>query len=167
MAEVEDIKRELGKFAGRYAPTVLQPAKVTEVHDDHTVTVELGSGAVVDGVRLKAVIKDGDYFVLVPAVDSVVQVAALDGSDELLVIGVDAITSIESKIGDSSLKIDGEGFVFGKGTDTLAKLMADLIDAMILERHMTTSGPSISLTAESVTKYNALKIRFEDILKQA
>lgn len=65
------------------------------------------------------------------------------------------------------MEMDGDKFLFKNGTESFAKLMADTLDSMLTEKHMTNTGVTISLTPDSTLKYEQLKTRFNAFLKDS
>lgn len=163
MNDSEELKEQLAAFAGRYGPTAIVPAEVKSVNGDDTLSVLFADGSTVDDVRLKALVKEGNQFLIKPTSGSKVLIGRIANSEDYVLIAADAIDSVEVKIGTTLWKVN-EKIVMKAGAEDLLTLMKDLIQAMIDERHMTNTGPTISLTPDSVTAYNAIKTRFETLL---
>jgi hypothetical protein len=124
----EHIKNELEKFAGRYGPATIVPAKVLSYNDDaDTLLAELSSGAVVDDVRLKAMIKPGSKLLVVPKVGSMVLLGSIANSHEYVVVAVDEVEKLLLQQGSVTLTITAAGFTLAKGNDTLQQVLSDLI----------------------------------------
>lgn len=49
--------------------------------------------------------------------------------------------------------------------ENLRTLAVDLLDAIIAEKHMTSTGPTIKLTPDSEARFSNLKTRFKNLLK--
>src|SRR6266542_73413 len=122
----EQTKREFIKFTSKYGPAAIVPATVIEVNDDDTVHVQFSDDSEIDDVRLKSVVKDDNKFLLIPKVNSIVQVGRIENSDEYLVIAVEEITEVKMIIDTVSVSVDNSGFLFQKGTETMKKLIDDL-----------------------------------------
>jgi hypothetical protein len=150
----EETKKELAKFAGHYGPAAVLPATVLSVNDDDTVEIEFSDGAVVDDARLKSVVKDGNKFLLVPAVNSIVLVAKIENSDEYYVIAVDEITEVLAVIGNTKVQVNATGLLFERGNDTLGKVLQDLI-AEVLKIYAPMNKPVIA----------QIKLRADQLLK--
>jgi|GEM_PF-3358194 len=157
MKEHDEIKEQLGNFASKYGPAAVMTAKVTAVNGDDTVAVIFGDDSTVDDARLKSVVKAGDHFVLVPKIGSVVQVSRLGNSDEYVVIAVDEITEIKSKIETASLSFNDAGFVIKKGGNTLWDAQKLLIEAVEKILVLQGNNPDFIKLAQS-------KTMFKDIL---
>lgn len=162
---LEDIKEGLTKFSSKFGPNSLLSAKVVEVNDDDdTITVELNTGVVVEDVRLKPVIISSDHWVLVPKIGTDVLVSPIENSDEFVVQSVNEVALFKSKIGNTTIKIDSNGFLIQRGNETLKKILNDLIDACKGEKHQTNSGVTISLIPSSVSAFEGIKTRVSNLL---
>jgi len=82
--DTQQIKESLSRFAEKYGPAAIMPAKVVAVSDDDTVTIEM-LGVTVEDVRLRSVVKPGGRIVLIPAINIIVQIARIENSDEFIV----------------------------------------------------------------------------------
>lgn len=133
MRDIEEIKNAFEKFSGKHGPKVIVPAEVLSVNEDELmVAVRFGNDAEVDDVRLKSVVKNGNHFVLLPVVGSIIQVARIENSDEYVVIAVDEITAVRCKVDNAEFKIDQDGFTLQQGDDSLGKVLQDLIEQILL-----------------------------------
>lgn len=163
--ETEQIKEQLALFASRFGPVVIMPATVTAINDDRTIQVLFDNGLEIDDVRLKAVVKEGDEFVMLPVVGSTVLVGCIAESDDFVLVAASEVSEVFIKIGKTELKVN-EKFSIKTKDDSLLGLMKDLIDAILSEKHMTNSGPSISLTPDSQLLFNNIKTRFSKLLNE-
>lgn len=163
---IEQIKDQLAEFAKRYGPTAIVPAVVKAVNEDGTIAVEFADGSEIDDVRLKAIVKEGNQFLIFPKADSNVLIGRISDSEDFVLIAASEIEEVEIKIGGTLFSVK-EKFVIKTETEDLLTLMTDLIEAMLAEKHMTNSGPTINLTPDSIAKYTALKTRFKTLLKTA
>jgi len=123
-----------------------------------------GSAAIND-VRITADFDSENKWVLVPKVGSLVVVSFFN-KDIGFVSMVNEISQIYYKNGDTVFRVDDK-FLLASGEENLLKLMQDLIEAILEEKHQTNSGPTISLTPDSVIKYNEIKTRFNTLLKDS
>lgn len=121
--------------------------------------------APIKDARITADFDNGNKWVLVPKVGSVVVVSFFN-KDVGYVSMVNEVSEVLYKNGDTVFRIDDK-FLLASGTENLLTLMQDLIQAMLDEKHMTNVGPTISLTPDSVTRYEAIKTRFESLLKDS
>jgi hypothetical protein len=163
----EDIKEQLGNFSDAFGPVVIHAVKVVAINEDDTAQVEWESGLVMEDVRLKSVVKDSDHFIIVPAVGSTVMIGKIEKGEEYVVLAVEAIQTVKSLTGQTRFVQDSGGFLLQKGSDDLQGLMVALLDAILVERHATNYGPTIELTPESKQRYEELKDRFKNLLKDA
>lgn len=162
---LEDIKQGFRQFNA--SPHTIIPALVIAVNDDHTVEVEFNSGAKVDDVRLKSVVKEGDHVLLIPKLGSTVLVGRIEGSDEFVMVAVEEITEEVKVIGTTKVQMDAAGLLIKRGTEDLLTLMHDLIDACINERHQTNTGVSVRITPNSEAAFLNIKSRFANLLKSS
>lgn len=165
--DIQDIGRALSDFSSKYGPASILPAEVLQVNGDDTISVRLSDGVEIEDVRLRSVVKVGNKVLLIPKVGSIVQIARIENSEEFLVIAVEEITSVLFIIGTARFEVDQAGFLIKKGAESLGKLVADLLDAILSERHNTMYGPTVSLTPDSQLKFNQLKTRAANLLKNA
>jgi hypothetical protein len=121
--------------------------------------------AAINDVRITADFDNENKWVLVPKVGSLVVVSFFN-KDLGFVSMVNEVSEVLYKNGDTVFRVDDK-FLFASGEENLLKLMQDLLDAILSEKHMTNSGPTISLTPESVTKYEGIKTRFNNLLKDS
>lgn len=63
------------------------------------------------------------------------------------------------------LVIEGGKLLLENNEESLATLLSDTIDAILEVRHLTNVGPTINLTPDSITRFEALKTRFKNLLK--
>lgn len=149
----EQTRDEFKKFSAQFGPSVIIPAEVVSVNtNDDTVHVRFSDEAEIDDVRLKSIVQNGNKFLLIPKVGSIVQVARIENSDELIVVAVDEITELLLVIGTVKASIDATGFLFEKGNETLKKLLDDLIAQILLLTVPTNVGPSgTPLNAQAIT----------------
>jgi hypothetical protein len=126
----QQIKDQFLKVAAKVGPDVILPATVLNVNDDDTLHVQFSDDSEIDDVRLRSVVKDGNRFVILPAVGSTVQVARIENSDEYVVIAVEDITKSKCVIGSTSFDIDAAGILLQKDNDTLKQALKLLIEAV-------------------------------------
>lgn len=156
MKQDEQIKEQLTAFAAKYGPAALVTATVTAVNEDDTVALLFADGSTVDDARLKAVVKDGDKIILTPAVNSKVLVGKIENSDECVVVSVDEITKIKVKVGNVEYNLDNTGFLFSKGTDTLKKILTNIVEATQQIVVIYGNNPDYTKLAEAQTSIENL-----------
>jgi hypothetical protein len=126
----EDIKNQFSTFSGKFGPAAILPASVLAVNDDNTAKVQFSDDSIVDDARLRSVVKDGNYFLLIPKENSIVQVARIENSDEYLVIAVEEITAVKVLIGGVKVEVDENGFKVENGADGLKEVLQMIIQAV-------------------------------------
>lgn len=151
-----DIKQELEKLAGKFTPATIITAEVKGVNSDDTIIAELSTGLVLDDVRLKSVITTGDKIVILPAIGSLVQIAAIENSNEYIVLATEAITKVNIKIGQTEFIQDANTFTFKKGSDSLAKIIGEVIDEINKVVVMVGTSPNVSALTAIKTRLNQL-----------
>lgn len=156
------------KFHLRHSIKTLVIGKVTDITDTNCRVTRDGQPDLVN-VRLHAVEDNLETFILVKPKEGSYVIAGIIENDrsEAAILATSEIAAVMVKAGNLHFEIDGDKFLLKKGDENLGKLMGDMIDAMKLERHMTNTGITINLTAESITRYNDIKSRFNNLLKNA
>jgi hypothetical protein len=155
----EQIRAELEKFSNKYGPETIVPAKVLSYNaTDETIEVQLTSGAVIDDVRLKSMVKAGNKFVIVPANGSFVLIGRIANSDEYIVVSVDEINKMKCKIGTVEFEMDNTGFLLKKGTDTAKEIFTNIIQACQVIVVAQGNNPDYVKLATALTKVNNLLI---------
>lgn len=137
--------------------------KVTKVNGMSVDVEPVDGSAPVMDVRITTDFDADNKYVLVPKEGTLVIVSFLN-KDVGFVSMVNEVSEVLYKNGDTVFRVDDK-FLLKKGDENLLKLMQDLIDAILDERHMTNSGPTISLTPDSTLKFNGIKTRFNNLLK--
>jgi len=130
-ATEDNIKEQLGAFANKYGPSIIMPAKVLAVNEnDCTIEIEFSDESKIDDARLRSVIKAGNKIVQFPSVGSMVLVGRIDGSDDYVVLAIEAIDFELVEIDGTQFKIAASGFTIKKGTDNLKDAMIKIIEAV-------------------------------------
>lgn len=134
---------------------------------DTTCTVTREGQPDLKDVRLFAVEDNLETYIRVKPKDGSYVLAGIIENDnaEAFIISTSEIDNVNVKVGTLEFEMDGDKFLLKKGGENMGKLMADLIDTMKSERHMTNTGVTISLTTASLTSYNIMKTRFAAFLK--
>lgn len=128
--EQQQLKDELGEFAAQYGPVVIVAAIVTAINDDDTIAVDFSDGVIIDDVRMKAVVKDGNKFLLIPKVGSNVLLGKIRNSDEYVLLTVHDISDVVAVVEDVNCHITQDGFLIKKGGDTLKDALVTFIEAV-------------------------------------
>ena len=160
----DDIKQELSKFAEERGPSAIINATVVFVDETNSsLTVKLDSGLELDDVRLRSVIKAGNKVVLLPAVGSNILIGRIEGGDDYVVIAVEEIDKIIHIIGTVKIEIDLNGILIQKGTETLKKILDDLLAQIKLIIVPTNVGPSGNPL--NAAAFDIIKTRVDNLLK--
>lgn len=159
------IKEALESFSSKYGPAVIVPATVLSVDSDDTINVQLSGGEILADVRLRSIVKDGGKILLVPAINSVVQIARIENSNEYIVIAVSEVSKVLYIVGTATFDVDTHGFMLKNGVEDLLSLMSDLIDASVNAIYNTPGGPTAGMLPESIEIFNNIKARFNTLLK--
>lgn len=153
----EQIRQELDKFSSKVGPETIVPAKVLSYNEnDETIEVELTSGAVIDDVRLKSMVKAGNKLVVVPSDDSFVLIGRIANSDEYVVVSVDEVDEIKIKVGTVDVDVDDTGVLVKKGTDTLKEILTNIIQACQVIVVAQGNNPDYVKLTTALTKVNNL-----------
>ncbi|HLO38374.1 MAG TPA: hypothetical protein VK173_07790 [Lacibacter sp.] len=124
----DDIKQGFEQIAMRFGPASIQPAVVKSVEADDTITVELSSELEIEGVRLRAVVKDGAKLVIEPKIGSTVQIAAIDNSKEFIVVAVEEFEKITIEKDGLEITIDDK-IEIKNGLNSLKSVLDKIIEA--------------------------------------
>jgi uncharacterized protein with von Willebrand factor type A (vWA) domain len=151
----DDIKEELRKFASQFGPAAIKTATVKEVNDNDTITVLLND-VELDDVRLRAVIKDGNKCLLLPAVNSTVLIGRIDNSEEWVVLAVEEIDSVEYVFDEVEFKINEEGFCLKKQNTTLKSALIKLVESLEPIMILQGNNPNFIKMAEAKTQIENL-----------
>lgn len=147
-----NIKEELENVSKRFGPVVIYEVAVTSVDmNEDTISVEFDTGLILEDVRLRSVVNNKSKFVLYPSVGSVVQIAAIEGGQDYVVIAVEEIT-------DAAIEVSTGKIAIKKGTDTLGDLIGKVIDEV--NKIVVMQG-----TSPNVPSLTALKTKIKNILK--
>lgn len=161
----QQTKEALQDFTLKLAPATILPAVVISINDSDLLTVRLSSGLEIDQVRLRSVIKEGSKFLLIPKLNSVIQIARIENSDEFFVAVVSELEKMLCMIGTTTFEIDENGILISRAGDDLLKVMSDLVDSILNEKHITSQGPTTGLLPDSIASFNTIKTRLNGLLK--
>ena len=90
----EQLKEAFTIFSRKHGPAAVLPATVTAVNNDDTIALVFSDGSTVDDARLKAVVKAGDKYMIVPAAGTNVLACKIENSDEYYVLACDEISEM-------------------------------------------------------------------------
>lgn len=156
MDDLFEIKALFGKAAGRVGPAQFFPVVVKAVYEDYTCAVEFSTGAICPDARLKSVVKDGDCFVMVPKLDSIVLVASLENSEEFVILAVDEPSAIIGKWGTLEYELNENGLRLQEGNDTLLSGLTKLVEAVQQVMVMYGNNPDFVKLAEAKAIFDKL-----------
>lgn len=161
MSKIEEQAREaIRKLSA--APEVIFTGKVIELDQEKvTIDVDLLDGRKRFGISLRSIQTDSpDGVTLWPAMDSMVVLARIGNTSNYTLLNADKLDKITWKIGDMSLEVTEQGFVFNNGTlgetvdiSKLVTQLKRLEDTVSTHQHayasptgaaVTTSDPSAS-----------------------
>lgn len=154
--ELEHIRRELDLFSSTRGPVAIVSAEVSQIHANDTVSVKLASGLEIDDCRLKSVVKEGSKIILEPKIGSTVLVGSIAGSYDYAVLAVEEINRMYIKIDGLEFEVKDK-LLLKKGTDTLEKLISEMIDE--INKIVVMVG-----TSPNVAALSAIKVRFQQLL---
>lgn len=152
--DFDDIKTQMQVFSAKHGPASILPATVLAVNDDDTIVIEFSDESQVDDARLKSVVKNGNKFLLVPAVGSIVQVARIENSDEYIVVAVDEISKLQVKIDTISVEATAAGIEIKKGEDSLKDVLTMMVEATQQIVVLQGNNPDYVKLQQAVLKIN-------------
>lgn len=124
-------REALAEFAGKFAPDLALQGVVKNIDTvNYTVDVEVATDEVYFDCRLRAVVSDKKSIDILPKIGSTVVLLKISKSD-YLVLACDEISEYKITLGTAIYKLDASGHVISKGTETLKKILGDLIDTIL------------------------------------
>lgn len=149
MLTIREIITQLANDGGEYYSKVCRVKSINGLVCDCTPVD--GDADILD-VRLIAD-ENEEFFVLVPAVDSVVLVSFIT-KEAAYVSMVSKISEIKYKIGDAYYSVTQDGFLFQKGNDTMKQAMTLIIEAVQQIVVMYGNNPNYAKLTQALTKVN-------------
>jgi hypothetical protein len=150
----QQIRDNLKRIAKEHGPDMFFDGTVVEVDEDnYFADVQLDTGETIFECRLRAMVAGNQSIDVLPAIGSAVVIAKLL-DDEYIVIAADQIDSYRVTVGSTVIKVDETGVLIQKGTETLHKLINDLIQGVL-----SIAAP------KNVPAITALVARNNDLLK--
>ncbi len=167
MDKISQIKEKLIEVVG-VKPNLPITAKVVSVDEDHC-TVRLTSGLELSDVKLKATIKEEtDFMLMTPAIGSSVIVMSFTGDlDNLFVVKVDQVESIEMKRNGLTIQLDGKDQKVSIKNESvsLKELFSDLSSLLRTFKVYTPAGPSNTPLPQSINAITNFELKFKQLLK--
>lgn len=128
----------------------------------NTCDVEF-NGMELGEVRLQAIIKANTKGLLIyPVIDSMVIVQRLGKTGDFFITMFSDVEEVLTEVGDCTLNIK-DGFLLQKGTETLKKIMDDLLDEICKIIVPTNVGPSGMPINKPM--FDAIKLRIAQLFK--
>ena len=122
-----DAIKELGK-ANKYE---VYSGKVSAVDEEATTCdVDIEESVTVFEVRLRAVVTDDTGVWVLPKVGSYVQIAQIEGGNQFVLISWSEVDKVFVKIGDKTLEVSTDGFVFNGGANDGLVKVNELVDQL-------------------------------------
>lgn len=167
MGKVEnDIKQGLEQIAKKFGPSVLLMGKVLSINeDDHTIAVELQNDVVIDDVRLKSVIKGGNYKVVFPSESSNVLIGKIDDTEEWVLVAYESVEAFKIKIGTREFNFTGSGLGLKNGSENLKSVLQDLIQAIQNITVICAAAGSPSSVPANVVALTTISNRLNSLLQ--
>lgn len=151
MLTIKEIVKQLASDGGEYYGKVCKVKSVNGlVCDCEPVD---GDADILD-VRLIADESD-EFFVLVPAVDSIVVVEFIT-KEAAYISMVSKISEIKFKIGETYYSATDEGFLIKKNADTLKQILTLIIEAVQVVLVLQGNNPDYVKLTQALTKVNNL-----------
>lgn len=154
--EQEQIKDQLASFSGKYGPAALQTATVKSLNEDDTAVIVFADGKEIDDARLKAVVKDGNKVLLIPAINSTVLTGSINNGDDYVIVSVDAISEIKVIVDQVCYSVNGSGFLVKKNDDTLKQVLTLIVEAVQDILVVYGNNPDYVKLTQALTKINNL-----------
>jgi hypothetical protein len=141
-------------------------AGIVERVNKNTIDINI-DGLTYEGVQLQSNTSNGKGILFIPSVDSVVLVQRIMNSNDFYVALYSDVDEVVMETGKSKVLINDGGIGIFAGGENMLNVFVDFIDACINERHLTKSGPTVSVSAESKARYEGIKNRLKKLLQNA
>jgi len=149
MKNIEKARKALADFASKYGPQVVFEGKVIEVDkSNYTVDVEIEADVVFFECRLRAVISENNSIDVLPVVGAKVVLLRLE-DDDYSVISCDKIEEYKVVTGNSTFKMNNDGFTLSTGSESMKALMTEIVDQM-LKIYSPKDGPGLLRLKERI-----------------
>lgn len=160
------IREGFEKLAAGVA-TQIRVATVTRLDKDKVVcdATLVDTEVEVFDIRLRATDdQTDDGLVVFPQVGSFILIAQIANNGGWILMMCSEIEDVFFKKSTILFSL-AEGLLYKKGNDTLAALVADLLDALLQLVVLTAVGPSTGLDPSSLQSLTELKLKFSQLLK--
>ncbi|WP_121812799.1 hypothetical protein [Mucilaginibacter kameinonensis] len=130
MDEISKLRQSFLEQAHAGGPVGFYDAEVIAVDSDSfTCDIKLNELPQYE-VRLRAVVSENQSIEVLPAVGAAVVVGKL-GDDDYIVLACDQVTMYRVTTGATVFKLNSDGVLISKGTETLNKILTDLVNAVM------------------------------------
>lgn len=160
MSEIAELLKKI-TGAGRYD---IIEGKVSKVNEgEKMIDVELEEGVEMFDIKLRSV-SDGakDGLVVIPKQGSVVVFAKVRGEEDYILISASELDKVIVEIGTSKMTITESGYEITRGSESLKKIMNDLLQANIDATY--TNGAGSTLQANNLAVFQQVKQRLTNLL---
>lgn len=131
MDKYEEARRKTKELAAQFGPDVADEATVFAVNEtDYSVDVRLDNGGVYYDCQLRAIIGGEKSIDVLPKNGTRVLVCRI-AEGEYYILAADEIDSYRITVGTSELKIKADGITVKRDTETLKKILDDIIGKII------------------------------------
>jgi hypothetical protein len=131
MEGIDKLRQAFIKEASKHGPAAFYDAVVLDVDSDaYSCNVTIDDEITLHEVRLRAVISDNQSIDVLPAVGAQVVIGKM-ADDDYIVIACDQISSYRVTVGAVVFTIDDTGTLISNGTETLKKILTDLVTAVM------------------------------------
>lgn len=141
---------------------------VVSIESD-SCTVKLSTGLTIPDIRLKSTIDNAsDYFIIKPAVDSIIWLIPVNESiEDMIVFKIDKVQSFEIKQSGLVFMIDCNDGMFSVKNDKydLLKAFTDLTDLISKLQVSTAQGPSGTPLPPTIQSLNTINSSIKNLLK--
>lgn len=165
MDNLSKLKTTLRQVTDNRIPVTLVWAVAQEIDWETKTMVAVG---VMDGLAYYDVLLGVGHRMTKPKPRSKCLLGLIENNDAAaFMIDCEEVEAVEWSVDIQKYEMDGSKFLIGNATEDLLTLMTDTIDAILAERHLTNTGPTINLTPDSQLRFNNLKTRFNNLLKSS
>lgn len=165
---MEEIGQAIKELVNSQRVTSIFPAQVISVDEGNsTIAVEdYVEGIQLDPVKIRASSGGNQGFVKIPTVGSTVLVANIGKDDkQYVVLAYEQIDKILIRTSTARLEVRQSDFLISNQGESLASILADMMDAIKLITVPTPSGPSG--VPNNAASFDTLKTRINNLLKSS
>jgi len=130
MDEISKLRQSFLEQAHAGGPVGFYDAEVIAVDSDSFTCDIMLNDLPQYEVRLRAVVSENQSIDVLPAIGAAVVVGKL-ADDDYIVIACDKITKYQVTTGDTAIRLNSDGVLIGKGSETLNKILTGLVNAVM------------------------------------